>query len=974
MDLFDLQAKIALDVQEYVDGLNNAQKQTKSFGSRLQTGLATAAKVGAAAIGAVTLAAGAFTKGVIDGTKQVANYGDEVDKMSQKLGLSASAYQEWDYVLGQAGVEITSISTGLKTLTNQIDEAKNGSDDATARFAALGITLEDLATMSREDVFAAVVEGFQGMADSTERAALANDLFGRSGQELTPLFNATAEGTKELRDAAHELGFVLSDEAVKASADYKDSLDTLQRTLGGVKNNISAEFLPSITSVMNGLTDLFSGNQSSGISKINSGLTDFINNLSETVPKVMGIAAEIVPAIGNAIVNNLDSVVNAGSNIILRLSDSIIKGLPQFGKSVVQIIKTLATSVSKNIKPLLSAFTDALLEIVDLLTSPDTISDMVDAGIDLLMAIGEGLIEAVPRLLQSIPKIITNLADGFAKNAGKIAQAGISLMVSLGKSLISAIPELLKSIPEIIASIVGGLFEGVSEISKAFGNAILGAKDGSLEAAKAIRDQIDAMVDWSEAWNSIEPNLIDYNGLLSAQGKTISDINSDMSNAEQGINEILSAALSERRKLREDELAEIGIYLDKIQELENEKLSIYRSQQVAELNKIRLEAEAGGVTPANAAQMVANAEEAMKRANELAEEYYTQDLIRLENQFLLTPEMTEDEKRDARREAKKDRDDILRENQRVYNETVAIVTQKTGELVRVNTDGIGQALANMQKAEQELADAADEAVETWEEYDRLYKAQDVFNEAFANITNENTRAFLTMLSETRKYGGRLSDENRKIAATIFSAYENLPEDMQEAGKESLLAMAEGIISEIPELSDTSEMTAKEIVAAIREYLEFYDIEGLGEGVAKDLGKGIERGTSTAEEKARALGAAVYKRFTDLRDSAYGIGERAALLWAEGLAAGMNSSTTNRTFQTIDSYIAKLGYTAPARTTQQSEPPIMSVEYPNYQREVLDKLDKIAESAGGNVILDSGAIVGAVDDGLGINMNRHQRGN
>ena len=156
--------------------------------------------------------------------------------------MSAEAYQEWDYVLGQAGVDITSMTTGLKTMTNQIDDAKNGSVKAQERFAKLGISLNNLNTMSREDIFSAVVSGMQGMADTTERAALANDLFGKSGQNLTPLFNETTESTEALKQAAHDLGFVMSDEAVKASAEFNDSLDTLKRTFSGVKTTLSESF------------------------------------------------------------------------------------------------------------------------------------------------------------------------------------------------------------------------------------------------------------------------------------------------------------------------------------------------------------------------------------------------------------------------------------------------------------------------------------------------------------------------------------------------------------------------------------------------------------------------------------------------------------------------------------------------------------------------------------------------------------
>ena len=67
---------------------------------------------------------GAAISTAIGKVGDLAAMGDTIDKQSQKLGLSREAYQEWDYVLSQAGVDITSMSTGLKTLTNKLDDAK----------------------------------------------------------------------------------------------------------------------------------------------------------------------------------------------------------------------------------------------------------------------------------------------------------------------------------------------------------------------------------------------------------------------------------------------------------------------------------------------------------------------------------------------------------------------------------------------------------------------------------------------------------------------------------------------------------------------------------------------------------------------------------------------------------------------------------------------------------------------------------
>ena len=157
--------KFGDEVKETGEQAESSGAKFKKVGEVLKTvGVAMAAAT--AAIGTAAVAAG---KKLWDMASETAKAGDEIDKTSQKLGMSAEAYQEWDYVLGQAGVDITSMTTGLKTMTNQIDDAKNGSVKAQERFAKLGISLNDLNTMSREDIFSAVVSGMQGMADTTER-------------------------------------------------------------------------------------------------------------------------------------------------------------------------------------------------------------------------------------------------------------------------------------------------------------------------------------------------------------------------------------------------------------------------------------------------------------------------------------------------------------------------------------------------------------------------------------------------------------------------------------------------------------------------------------------------------------------------------------------------------------------------------------------------------------------------------------
>ncbi|MEE0844111.1 MAG: phage tail protein, partial [Ruminococcus sp.] len=352
--------KFGDEVKETGEQAESSGAKFKKVGEVLKTvGVAMAAAT--AAIGTAAVAAG---KKLWDMASETAKAGDEIDKTSQKLGMSAEAYQEWDYVLGQAGVDITSMTTGLKTMTNQIDDAKNGSVKAQERFAKLGISLNDLNTMSREDIFSAVVSGMQGMADTTERAALANDLFGKSGQNLTPLFNETTESTEKLKQAAHELGFVMSDEAVKASAEFNDSLDTLKRTFSGVKNNLVGELLPGFSTLLNGLSALLAGNDNAK-DQIQKGTQEIVNSLKDIFPRIMdilmtliGAVAEIAPVIIDSLVQgisaNMGELVSAASNIVITFLESLISALPQIAEGAVKLITQLTDAILDNLPLLMS--------------------------------------------------------------------------------------------------------------------------------------------------------------------------------------------------------------------------------------------------------------------------------------------------------------------------------------------------------------------------------------------------------------------------------------------------------------------------------------------------------------------------------------------------------------------------------------------------------------------------------------------
>lgn len=233
MNLFTLMGKVVVDNKD----ANKSLDKTESKGKKLAKGLGTVAKVGVGAFAAVGAGAAALVKSSADAT-------DRIDKMSQKLGLSRQGFQEWDFILSQSGTSIESMSAGMKKLAVSTDELSQGTGAGAEAFERLGISYDDLAGKTQEEIFEMTIGALQGVEDETTRAALANDLLGKSGQELAPLLNAGAGAIDDMKDQAHDLGLVMGDEAIDAGVQFTDTMDQLKRTFGVVGAEVGTQLMP----------------------------------------------------------------------------------------------------------------------------------------------------------------------------------------------------------------------------------------------------------------------------------------------------------------------------------------------------------------------------------------------------------------------------------------------------------------------------------------------------------------------------------------------------------------------------------------------------------------------------------------------------------------------------------------------------------------------------------------------------------
>lgn len=448
---------------------SGAEKGVSKLGANLKKVGSVAAKgvvAGLAAVGTATVGAGVA---MVNGAKQTAAYGDRVDKLSQKIGMSASSFQKWDFVLQQNGTSIDGLQMAMKTLSN----AAQSNNKA---FAQLGISQKELKNSSPEELFDKTISKLQDMESGTERTALASKLLGRSATELAPLLNQSAKDTEALKKQAEDYGLVMSDKAVKASAAFSDSLNLMQQTATGMKNRMMAEFLPALTQVTDGLGLLFKGDMS-GVDKINEGISSVTDKVMELMPTVMQVSGNIIMSLANGIISNLPQLANQGLLIISQLANGILSALPQIFPVAVTLITSLTQTIISMLPQLLELGIQLLVELIKGITSStpmliDTIIDatlglidaildnlplILDAGLQLIIGLGEGLIKAIPKLLEKAPIIIDNVVQSLTKMIPILVETGIMLFTSLIQNLPTIIKSITSAIPTIVNSICDNL-------------------------------------------------------------------------------------------------------------------------------------------------------------------------------------------------------------------------------------------------------------------------------------------------------------------------------------------------------------------------------------------------------------------------------------------------------------------------------------------------------------------------------------
>uniref|UniRef100_UPI003FF0A2A6 phage tail tape measure protein n=1 Tax=Candidatus Limivicinus sp. TaxID=3030905 RepID=UPI003FF0A2A6 len=261
----------------------------------------TSTAVAAGAFAAVLAVVVKLEKKLMDMTKEAADSAKNLVDMSSQTGISTENLQAFQYAEDFIGVSTDTIADSLKDLTTKMSDAANGNEDVIEKFDQLGVSIYDADGNLRnaEDTFWDVVDSLGEMSNQTERDALAMDLINESAQKLNPLIEIGSEGFKKYADEAENVGYILSNDQLKALTDVDEAQNRLLKSQEAVSKQISAQYAPYMSDALNETRELI---EKVGTALIDSGAVDAFGSILDSAVSLLeplgDLVSDLLPPLG----------------------------------------------------------------------------------------------------------------------------------------------------------------------------------------------------------------------------------------------------------------------------------------------------------------------------------------------------------------------------------------------------------------------------------------------------------------------------------------------------------------------------------------------------------------------------------------------------------------------------------------------------------------------------------------------------
>lgn len=817
-------------------------------------------------------------------------------KSGRTVGEMTSRLQEMGAISGEDRTKIEKLAESGEDITQtwtEVEKIFSRYDGTMEKLSNnLGNMLTSLKSFATNSIFLPLGEGiasglqpaiqkFRDFRKSNKEDVTAmGEVINNFAEKIcVPLFNKIEQGAEF---------------AIKAIASLKDGMSGLNKLKG--TSPLLDKLIEAINFVVShketfigaakGIAAAMGGIVAAGkFTKIISALSGLLNPLT-LVTAAFGI---LFNALKNDSANGSTALTDL-KNIAVTVFDSIKNAISTFSEILSNnkgLFSDIINTIVGLLPPLAEAFGEVLTAMLELATAAlpvllDVFRELFEAVKPLLKQLPD-LIKFIAKIIKACAKadVIEALAKGFI--AYKVAIAAVNtvtkvhntlLVLQAAKTKIAAAATKLFNLamnanPIIkVVSAIGLLVGGLTLLSKKFSK----GKDDTDMLKQHIDEVTGSIHSMRDAFDNAKVTLPDINKTISANGYFMSDIDTQIADKEKQITDALTTAMRDQKGVRDEDLENIRGYMQELQMLEDDKLSIYREQQMSQFDTLDLKLKSGNLDQQGIADLLISTDEAYDQSVIAIKEEFEgrqatiNSLYAVERKSIVENEnLTGQAKSEALKQWQARKDNELLESMRQENELLAEsaksrdytynqALEQSNKLVEkadFNFDILKQKSDSYKKdldiMDKTIADTSASGIQKYNEAsanaDLMVK--DITN-MFLNLDNQSAQSlnnYFMTLNEAKNKGVTVSDDLKQQADTILTPFENLPPELQETGKQILAGLLQGMTDENGNVIDTTNMTCQELVEAAREAFDVHSPSRVFAEIGTNIGLGLLQGIS-----------------------------------------------------------------------------------------------------------------------------------
>jgi len=379
---------------------------------------------------------------------------------------------------------------------------------------AFGVASDDVSgTLQRlGDISLGNADKMQSLARAYGKATAQGKLTGETVQMMidagwNPLIDICDQTGESMEDVQKRMaaGSISAEEltqavnhATDAGGKFAGGMEAASKTVAGLTSTLQDNVNAMLGKLMQPVSDAM-------LSTLLPTAIDAVDQLTmafedEGIDGFSRVAGSLIASLSAQLVSYAPQAIPAALAFIGALVTGLLLATPDLTGTAIELVGALLLGIADQLPGIITAAMSALLGIVGKITSPESITLLIQAAMQLMLALARGLIAAIPQLIDAVPGIITNLVESFYAMLPEIIGVGIEIVIALASGLVSNAGHITAAVPRLVETIVRGFLAAVKSYWDIGKSIVDGIRQGITEQWQRLKSDVSNLFTGLVSW------------------------------------------------------------------------------------------------------------------------------------------------------------------------------------------------------------------------------------------------------------------------------------------------------------------------------------------------------------------------------------------------------------------------------------------------------------------------------------------